>query len=236
MKTTILRSWLLLVLGIFLFASCSEDNEVTPKDEFETGEAFQINEYGAKVTVTLELINDIAIEEKGIAWNDYGGPMIDENKQSAGAGDGSFTGILTGLRANTRYYVRSYYISNGKVTYGNEISFTTAESPFKGEWKNGDGTLVFTGSGQGLVFKTVNKPEWAEAVEKGYVTVGTTAYLRNILPQGKRYAAEALWVSADGVQYSTKTTLTFNASGSELQIESYSPFDDSYFTTTLNRK
>lgn len=243
MKTTYLRNLLLLLLGTFVLVSCGKDSEeVTPSTGIETGQAYQIDDMGALVSVSLNLEDDVTVTEKGICWNDFGGPMVDDNKLAVGEGSGDYSGKLTGLQANTKYYVRSYYITEGQVKYGNEINFVTAESPFKGEWANANGTLKFTGSGQGLVFKVANTTKWAEAVQEGHVTLGTTLYLRNFVRQGKRYTCEALWnygTASDpvqGVRYSSNTTVTFNASGSELQIESYSPIDGSFTTGTLYRQ
>ena len=42
-----------------------------------------------------------------------------------GNGLGSFTSNLSGLTANTTYYIRAYAINGVGTFYGNEISFTT---------------------------------------------------------------------------------------------------------------
>ena len=48
-----------------------------------------------------------------------------------GSGFGSYSSILSGLKAGTFYYVRAYAIdSNGRVYYGNQVGFTTSDSCF----------------------------------------------------------------------------------------------------------
>ncbi len=42
-----------------------------------------------------------------------------------GSGTGSFTSNLTGLTANTTYYVRAYATNSAGTAYGNQVSFTT---------------------------------------------------------------------------------------------------------------
>jgi hypothetical protein len=242
MTRSVLRSLLLLVLGVFVFTACDDKETAEPKTEFKTDTAFQIGPSYASVSVDLNLTDGTKIEEKGICWNTFGGPRIDNDVLKVGEGSGSFTGNMTGLLANTEYFVRGYYISNGAVKYSNEVSFRTPESPFKGEWANEQGTLKFTGSGQGLIFKTANTPDWSEAVAEGYVTLNSTFFLRNFVPAGKKYRAEALWNygtgtdAVTGVQYSTNTTVTFNTSGSEILIETYSPINNAYKALTLYRQ
>ncbi|WP_162425926.1 hypothetical protein [Pontibacter pudoricolor] len=242
MTRSVLRSLLLLVFSVLFFTACDDKEVAEPEVEFRTSEAFQIGPSYASVSVDLNLDKAVAVEEKGICWNTFGGPRIDNEVHKAGSGTGSFSAQLTGLLANTEYFVRGYYISNGQVTYGNEVSFRTPESPFKGEWANDKGTLKFTATGQGLVFKVANTPDWSEAVAEGYVTLNSTFFLRNLVPAGKKYRAEALWnygTAADavtGVQYSTNSTVTFNTSGSEILIETYSPINNAYKAITLYRQ
>lgn len=59
-------------------------------------------------------------------------PSYSENGSTDnGAGIGSFSAVLTNLRPGTVYYVRSYAKeNNGKVYYGNQYEFKTADSCF----------------------------------------------------------------------------------------------------------
>jgi len=45
---------------------------------------------------------------------------------SNGTGTGTYTSTLTGLNANTRYYVRAYATNSEGTSYGNEVSFDTS--------------------------------------------------------------------------------------------------------------
>lgn len=66
------------------------------------------------------------ITARGLCWSTDNNPTIENNHTSDGTGTGSFSSNLTGLMANTTYYVRAYAISNAQVFYGREVSFTTA--------------------------------------------------------------------------------------------------------------
>jgi len=69
------------------------------------------------------------ITSRGVVWSTSQNPTIAlSTKTSDGTGTGSFTSNLTGLIANTTYYVRSYATNCAGTAYGSEVSFTTAEA------------------------------------------------------------------------------------------------------------
>jgi len=61
----------------------------------------------------------------GVCWNTASGATISNSKTTDGTGIGSFTSSLTGLTANTTYYVRAYATNSAGTAYGNEQTFTT---------------------------------------------------------------------------------------------------------------
>jgi uncharacterized protein (TIGR02145 family) len=70
----------------------------------------------------------VAIIARGVCWSTEVNPTITNNKTIDGTGTGLFLSSITGLTANTRYYVRAYATNSDGTTYGNEISFTTNPS------------------------------------------------------------------------------------------------------------
>lgn len=63
---------------------------------------------------------------KGIVWSTNQLPTVDLlTKTNNGTGSDSYTSSITGLSANTTYYVRAYATNNEGTAYGNQISFTT---------------------------------------------------------------------------------------------------------------
>ena len=66
-----------------------------------------------------------SITARGICWNTNPNPTINNNKTTDGTGDGIFTSALTGLTANTTYYIRAYANNTAGTSYGNELSFIT---------------------------------------------------------------------------------------------------------------
>ncbi|MBQ8223472.1 MAG: carboxypeptidase regulatory-like domain-containing protein [Bacteroidales bacterium] len=65
------------------------------------------------------------VTARGVCWSTSSNPTIDNNHTTDGTGTGSFTSNLTGLTANTTYYVRAYATNEKGTSYGEEKSFTT---------------------------------------------------------------------------------------------------------------
>ncbi|MCX6246459.1 MAG: DUF1566 domain-containing protein [Bacteroidetes bacterium] len=66
-----------------------------------------------------------AVTARGVCWSIFHAPTTADSKTSDGSGNGTFTSSLTGLNANTTYYIRAYATNIIGTSYGNEVSFTT---------------------------------------------------------------------------------------------------------------
>jgi uncharacterized protein (TIGR02145 family) len=67
-----------------------------------------------------------SITARGVVWDTATNPTIAlSTKTSDGTGAGSFKSSITGLKANTKYFVKAYAINSAGTSYGNEVSFTT---------------------------------------------------------------------------------------------------------------
>lgn len=66
--------------------------------------------------------------QRGACWSTLHSPTIESQHTYSGEGDGDFTASITGLTPTFTYYVRAYAKNSiGRVFYGEELSFTTAE-------------------------------------------------------------------------------------------------------------
>ena len=65
------------------------------------------------------------VTARGVCWGTSPEPTGDEGHTSDSLGIGEFTSTITGLTANTTYYVRAYAINSEGTAYGTEKSFTT---------------------------------------------------------------------------------------------------------------
>ena len=70
------------------------------------------------------------VTARGVCWSSSSStPTTSNYKTTNGSGTGSFTSSLTGLRAETNYYVRAYATNSEGTFYGDAISFTTIGQP-----------------------------------------------------------------------------------------------------------
>ena len=67
------------------------------------------------------------ISARGICWATTQNPTTSSGKTSDGTGTGDFISNITGLKANTTYYVRAYATNSQGTSYGNELSFNTSQ-------------------------------------------------------------------------------------------------------------
>jgi uncharacterized protein (TIGR02145 family) len=69
--------------------------------------------------------NGGSVLARGVCWSTSTNPTITNNKTTDGAGTGTFISDLTGLIANTKYYVRAYATNDFGTSYGNELIIKT---------------------------------------------------------------------------------------------------------------
>ena len=70
---------------------------------------------------------------RGVCWSTMTNPTIADSRSSDGTGGGAFISYITGLKANTTYFVRTYATNGAGTSYGEELSFQTADSVLPGE-------------------------------------------------------------------------------------------------------
>lgn len=118
----------ILILGVLVYCSfagsCKKD-ENPPL--IVTSEAKNIGSAIAFSGGKIEWDDASDITGRGICWGTMMNPTIDNHKTTNGKGTGNFESVLTGLMPNTLYYIRSYVIKNGRVIYGNPVSFTSKD-------------------------------------------------------------------------------------------------------------
>ena len=78
-----------------------------------------------------------AISARGVCWSTSSNPTTANSKTIESGTTGSFTSNITGLNANTLYYVRAYATNTSGTAYGAEVSFTTAANLQIGESHQG---------------------------------------------------------------------------------------------------
>ena len=78
--------------------------------------------------ITCEVVDDggLEVSERGICWNSYGNPYIDDEYLAHGStGIGEYSCRLSELAPNTQYYVRAYAKNGSGIGYGEVLEFRT---------------------------------------------------------------------------------------------------------------
>jgi uncharacterized protein (TIGR02145 family) len=68
------------------------------------------------------------VTSRGVCWSISTNPTITNNKTTDGTGIGTFTSIITGLIADSTYYLRAYATNDVGTSYGNQVSFKPLDS------------------------------------------------------------------------------------------------------------
>ena len=83
-------------------------------------------------TSTVEIFSTISnegggsVSERGFCLGLNANPTVSDNKLPVSSkGAGTFSLVVTSLKENTKYFIRSYAINEKGVAYGNEQNFTT---------------------------------------------------------------------------------------------------------------
>jgi uncharacterized protein (TIGR02145 family) len=120
-----------------------------------TAEVTSITENSATGGGNVTSDGGATVTVRGICWSTAPNPTTADSKTTDGTGAGSFTSDLTGLTANTMYYVRAYATNSVGIAYGNEIEFktTVTTGPIYGS---------FTDSRDNRTYKTIKigNQEW----------------------------------------------------------------------------
>ena len=101
-------------------------------------------------TVSAEVDFTGTVGNRGVCWNTTGGPTVSGSYVNAGTGKGSFTAQLTGLSANTTYYIRAYCKIGSTYRFGNTLTYTTPSDRFNGH------DYVDLGLPSGVLWATCN--------------------------------------------------------------------------------
>lgn len=114
-----------LILGLLVFAGSCKKNDDKVIPELTTNVVTSITEANAVSGGNITSDGGALVTARGICWNTTQNPTISDHKTTNGTGIGNFTSNISGLTANTKYYIRAYATNSVGTAYGNEETFTT---------------------------------------------------------------------------------------------------------------
>lgn len=115
----------LLVLAVFISA-CTKPKDSAKVAELTTKAVSEITESSAISGGNVTANGGAEVIARGVCWSTNQNPTINDKYTSDGKGEGIFSSEITGLEAETTYYVRAYAINSEGTAYGNEESFSTS--------------------------------------------------------------------------------------------------------------
>ncbi|WP_374165621.1 beta strand repeat-containing protein [Arcticibacter sp. MXS-1] len=161
------------------------------------------------------------VTERGFCWNTAGKPTVDGDHLASGNGSGSYSGGLTGLSPNTKYYVRAYAVNSVGVSYGNEISFSTYTIPtittlpvynVTSVDAKGGGDIISDGGAtvttSGICWNTTGNPTVNDLRTTSGVGIGQFIHTMKDLLGSTTYYVRAYAVNSAGTAYGNVESFT----------------------------
>ena len=191
-----------------------------------TSSASSISTNSAVLGGTVVSDGNATVTERGIVYSTTPNPTTSNTKVAIGSGTGSFISTVTGLAANTTYYVRVYAINNQGTAYGNGISFTTSKalslptittssassisnnSAVLGGNVTSDGNATVTE--RGIVYSTTQNPTIANT--KTAIGTGTGSFSSTVtgLAANTTYYVRAYAINSQGTAYGIQSNFTIS--------------------------
>lgn len=135
------------------------------------------------------------ISARGVVWSTIPNPTITLlTRTYNGTGSAPFTSNITGLNANTTYYIKAYATNSAGTAYGNQVTFTTLNVPSVAicnqVWmsKNLDVTTYRNGD---PIPQVTDSAQWMN------LTTGAWCYLNNDPAMGPIYGKLYNWYAVN---------------------------------------
>ncbi len=161
------------------------------------------------------------VTERGVCWSTSPNPTIFGNHTTNGTGTGAFTISLSGLSANTVYYLRAYATNRVGTSYGQQMVFTTLDIPtvttaamstIIDTTATGGGRVTFDGNttvtARGVCWDTTHNPTISgNHTTNGGGTGSFTSILTQLIPS-TTYYVRAYATNIIGTAYGAELSFT----------------------------
>ena len=191
-----------------------------------TGEVSNITQTTAQGSGNITNSGGANVTERGVCWSTSHNPTISGSHAYNGTGTGGFTVNMTGLTANTHYYVRAYAKNSAGVSYGNEVDFTTTQNVsaptvttsqvtnVQQTTATGGGNVTNSGANvteRGICWSTSHNPTTSGShANSGTGTGSFTVNMTGLTPN-TTYYVRAYAVNSAGTAYGSEVSFTTSA-------------------------
>jgi hypothetical protein len=164
------------------------------------------------------------VTARGVCWSVNPYPSIDDYKTIDGSGPGQFGSSVTGLSANTTYYLRAYAINAIGISYGEEKTFQTISDPVIPTVTTTSITNITTTTAQsggivlesggsvvterGVCWSTSPDPTIADSKSNDGSGMGAFVSLISGLNPNQKYYIRAYAINAVGAAYGNEISFT----------------------------
>jgi hypothetical protein len=189
-----------------------------------TGEVSNITQTSARGSGNVTNEGGAEVTERGVCWGTSHNPTISGSHASNGTGTGGFTVNMTGLTANTHYYVRAYAKNSAGVSYGNEVDFTTAQNVsaptvttsqvtnVQQTTATGGGNVTNSGgatvTARGICWSTSHNPTTSGSHANSGTGTGSFSVNMTGLTPGTTYYVRAYAINSAGTSYGSEVSFT----------------------------
>jgi hypothetical protein len=116
---------IIIICSILFVFSCDKKEATNTQITLTTTDISALTSNSVTTGGNIKSSGGLSITAKGVVWSTSNNPTILLSTKTNDAGTNSFTSNITGLNADTKYFIRAYATNQSGTYYGNEISFTT---------------------------------------------------------------------------------------------------------------
>ena len=189
-----------------------------------TGQVTNITQTSALCSFIVTWDGGSSVTSRGVFWSTCHNPTVSGSHASGGTGTGSFTANITGLTANTTYYVRAYATNSQGTSYGSEASFTTAQNVsaptvttsqvtnIQQTTAVGGGNVTSDGGAsvteRGICWSTSHNPTTSGSHANSGTGTGTYTVQMSGLTANTTYYVRAYAINSAGTSYGSEVSFT----------------------------
>ena len=210
-----------LAIGIISIINSCKKEKVPTLPVLSTSNVSGISTTVAVTGGNITTDGGASVTVRGVCWASSTNPTVAGSHTTDGTGTGSYASSITGLTANTPYYVKAYATNSAGTAYGNEVSFstipiilatvtTTVPSSITSTTAVTGGNITDDGHGnitaRGVCWGTNANPTVADSHTSDATGAGSFTSNLTGLSAGTTYNARAYATNSAGTAYGNQVT------------------------------